>query len=194
MARMIANAPKQSGDSGASEPPASITSARAGANQIDGAADGDRRGGAGVAIGGRRPGDSQFDRDIARPGAVEDAERQHGIDAARPVRQKFRILLLGKADAAQRGAEADADPVAVLAAKIQAGIRDRHLRGGDRELRELVQPLQLLAVEIRHRIESSTAAAIWVTNGEVSNAVIVVPRICPERSPARSRPRRYRSA
>ena len=110
--------------------------------------------GARVAVGRRRAGDAEFDGDVARPGPVEDAQRQHRVDPARPLRQEGRVLLLGEADAAQRRPQADADPVPVFRPQVQPGIGDGHLGGGDGELRKLVQPLQLFAVEIGRRDRS----------------------------------------
>ena len=79
MARMMAKAPKQSGASGASAPPASMTSASPRTMARNAVADGDGARGAAHPVGGVGAGAAELDGDVAAGRAGEHGERERRI-------------------------------------------------------------------------------------------------------------------
>ena len=117
---MMAKAPKQSGASGASAPPAIMTSASPRTMARKPSPMAMAPGGAAHPVGGVGAGAAELDRDVAAGGAGEDGERQRGIHRARALGQEGVVVLLAVGHAAERGAHHGADPVGVLARRGRA--------------------------------------------------------------------------
>jgi hypothetical protein len=144
MARMSANAPKQSGASGASAPPANITSAypsRITRNASPTASEPEAQLIALVLFGPIAPRSMamlQLDAPAKTPSASP------GLHRAQPLREEHGELLFRHADPAQGASHHHADALAVLARQIDPRIGDRLLGARHRERAVAVQPLHPL--------------------------------------------------
>ena len=110
-ARMMSNAPKASGLSGTSAPPAIAASIVAGPDRVQRLADRDRAGRA--RVGGRedRPADVERDPEVGRRRPAEDRQGEVRGDGLDPALEIALVLLLGVGDPAERAAEVDPDPL-----------------------------------------------------------------------------------
>ena len=109
-------------------------------------------------------------------GHVADEHRDHERrEPARPAFEQDLVLFDGRLQAADAGAEDDADFVAVFLVEIQAGIQQRLISGVNAELRVAVGAPDFLGRRKRGRRDrnSFTWPAICVSNGVASNAVIL---------------------
>ena len=90
-----------------------------------------------------RPADVERDAEVGRRRATEHGQRQVGRDLADPALEVALVLLLRVGDAAQRGAEVDADPLRVAPRRRPPGrqprVVERQLPGDEPELAEPVE-------------------------------------------------------
>ena len=108
-------------------------------------ADRDRAAGATVRIRRADAAKAEFDRNVRMRRATENLDGKSGLNAACSLFQISDVLVLGFADAAERGAEADADAILRLFARIlDARVLQRELCGRDRELRVTIEPFQAM--------------------------------------------------
>ncbi len=120
IARMMANAPKQSGASGASAAAGEHDVGIVPGDRAEAIADGDGARGAAHPVGGVRAGDAELDGQVAAGGAGEDGQRQRRVDRPQPPGMVLAMLLLGMGHAAEGGAHHGADPVAVLPRQVES--------------------------------------------------------------------------
>ena len=118
----------------------------------------DRRRAGGAGRDGRpvRAGDAELDRDLAARGVDERRRDEERRDAVRPTLEEDLLLLGDRRDAADRGADEDADPrrVELLDARLVPCL----LRGGDGEEDVAVHSAGLLGRDQRRGIEATHLA------------------------------------
>ena len=110
---MMSNAPKASGLSGISQPPAMAASTRPSRRSPSASPSATAPGRA--RVGGRqdRAADVEGDAEVGRRRAAEDREREVRGDLPDAPLEVALVLLLGVGDPAERGAEVDPDPLRV---------------------------------------------------------------------------------
>ena len=118
------------------------------ADRVERVAHRDRPRGTAHRVGRVGAGEAELDRDVAARRAREHGERERGIEPARPRLQEAADLRLREGHPAQRRAHHRTDAVAVLAGGSELGVREREPRTGDGELREAVEPLGALRLEV----------------------------------------------
>ena len=91
-----------------------------------------RSAGATVRIGGTNAAKSKIDRDVRMGGAAKDLHRQRRLNSTGAFLQKANVLLFRFAHTAERGAEADANPVLRFFTRIfNSGVIERELCRSD---------------------------------------------------------------
>ena len=140
IARMMAKAPKQSGASGASAPPASMMSASPRTMARNAVADGDGARRAAHPVGGVGAGAAELDGDVAARRAGEDGEGERRVDRAWSLGEERVIVPLPVRHAAEGGAHHRAHPIGVLPGEVEPGVGEGHPGGRDGELGIPVQP------------------------------------------------------
>ena len=127
IALMTVNAPKTSGESGASTPPASAarTSPRAMARNASPIATVPDAHEFPLATVGPR--EAELDRNVARRRAAEHRDRKQRSDGRQPALAKHVVLFVGEGEPAERRTEVDADVLAALARESRASSIARRL-------------------------------------------------------------------
>ena len=85
--------------------------------------------------------------------AAENLHRERWLNSARPLFQKANVIFLGFTDAAERGSEADSDPILRFFLRIfDSGIIERQFCRRDRKLGVAIEPFQSMRREKFFRV------------------------------------------
>src|SRR5207248_5808591 len=127
--------------------------------------------------GGTNAAKSKIDRDVRMGGAAKDLHRQSGLNSARAFFQKSNVLLFRFANAAQRGAEANPDPVLRLIVRIfNSRVVEREFCRRDRKLGVTIKPVQtmgrgkLFRVSLINLSRHPNTAPAHIQTGDRTNA------------------------
>ena len=122
------------------------------ADRVEAVADRHRRGGAGGALGGERAFRAELDRDPGGAHVRDDRGDRERVDpVGAPLDQRLAGVL-ERLEAAHRGRDGDADPVALLL-DLQPGVRLRLTRRRHDHLREPIHAPRLLVLDPLSRLE-----------------------------------------
>ena len=169
----MSNAPKASGDSGTSQPPAIAASTRPSRRSPERLAERHAARCAGVRRRQDRTADVERDAEVRRRGAAEDGERQRRGDLADALLEVSLVLLLGERDAAQRRPEVDPDAIRIRRRRPgPAGARASSSASWPATMPNWLNRSSWRAVLGGIQAsgsKSSTCAATWLRNGDGSN-------------------------
>ena len=118
------------------------------ADRMERVADRDRARGAAHGVGRVRAREAELDGDVAARGAGKHGERERGIEPARALREEAPHLRLRERHAAQRRAHHGADPIGVLACRVELRVGEGEPGARHRELGEAIEPLGALRGEV----------------------------------------------